>query len=537
VSPASSVEAHDALSRRPSYGSAMSGTRARGRTAIVVLALACVTACGSTVQQQSTLAGPGAPAVADANSDGIPDAPAAGLEPPGVAAGEAAPGGDGSVPDAAAPEADAAGVPAAPGTGADAPPAAAPARAAPPAGAAADRSPLRIGLLYVNNDAAAGAGVDNGNSFGPRRVLEALVKSTNDGGGLAGRRLQPTWFELKSSSSSYASDLQAACARFVEDAKTPLVLSFLGTSSEQFSSCLAKAGVAHVNGSYGLGDTTSMASQPTTVSIPALSVDRRSRAQLEQLTAAGHLTRASRLGVIVEGCPYNVRGVERTLLPTAKRLGLNVVQQQEVRCFGGINDLGGLASDAQNAVLRFAADDVDRVLVVSSVEANVLLVFTNAAESQGYRPGYALTSLALANVLKDNVPQQQLVGAKGVGWLPAMDDAGPTLAPTPQTKACVQRVRAQGVSPSGIVDHFTVFSSCDAFDLAGQVLTRSRGAVGPAAWSKALDAVGRSFRGATTLEGQTDFSGGRRDGPARMRTFGWDAKCSCFRYAGATAPV
>jgi hypothetical protein len=508
----------------------------RARTAVSVLALALVTACGSTVQQQSTLAGPGSPVVEDGIPDGSSNGTGDGLELPVPDPGEADPAGDSSVPDPTGAQPDIAGAPPA-GGGTGPAPDTAPDSAAPPAGAAVDRSPLRIGLLYVNNDAAAGAGVDNGNTFGPRRVLEALVKSTNDGGGLAERRLEPTYVELKSSSSSYASDLQAACARFVEDAKTPLVLSFLGITSDQFSSCLAKAGVAHVNGSYGLGDTTSMSSQPTTVSAQALSVDRRSKAQLEQLTAAGHLTRSSRIGVVVEGCPYNTRAVDRTLLPTAKRLGLNVVQQQQVRCFGGINDLGGLASDSQNAVLRFAADQVDRVLIVSSVEANVLLVFTNAAESQGYRPGYALTSLALANVLKDNVPQQQLVGAKGVGWLPTVDDAGPTLTPTPQARECAQRVRAQGVSPAGIVDHATVFAGCDAFVLAERVLGRSRGTTAPAAWSAALDAVGTSFRGAATLEGRTDFAGGRRDGPARVRTFGWDGGCSCFRYTGAGAPV
>ena len=512
----------------------MAAPAGRVRRALAVLALCPVVACGSTVPQQGTLPAAGQPGFAD----GLAPAPAGdGLEVPGTGAASGA---------AAAGELTSGGDPALPGTvtggdvsaergadGAAAPPAAGAPAAPPPPRGSADRSPLRIGLLYVNNDAASGAGVDNGNSFGPRRVLEAFVKASNARGGLAGRPLQPTYFELKSSSSSYASDLQAACARFVEDAKVSLVLSFLGLASDQFDSCLAKAGVAHVNGSYGLGDVTSVSSATTTVSPAALSADRRSKVVLERLAAAGHLTRASRIGVVVEGCPFNERAVERTLLPTAKRLGLNVVQTHTTRCFGGINDLGGLASDAQNAVLRFITEDVDRVIVVSAVEANVLLVFTNAAESQGYRPGYALSSLALANVLKDNVPPRQLQNAKGAGWLPVLDDAAPSLTPTGTAQACARTARDQGVTPTSPVDHYVVFATCDAFALSDAVLQQTRGALGASAFNDGLDAVGGSFRSATVLDGRTDFRGGRRDGPAQGRVFAFNGSCSCFRYAGA----
>lgn len=516
------------------------GSRRPLRRTAAVLALAAVTACGSTVQQQSTLTGPGASEL----DGGVSDAPGGdGLAIPGAdgALGNDDPSGEAAVPGGGAfgEQGDGSGGAAEGGRrqeGGSAPAAQAPGTA-PEAGATADRSPLRLGLLYVNNDAAAGAGVDNGNSFGPRRSLEAQVAAANARGGLAGRRVQPTYVELQSSSSSYASDLQAACESFVEDAKVSVVLSFSGINDDQFSSCLSKAGVAHVNGSYALGDTTSLAASRTTVSLAGLSVDRRSKATLEQLTRSGYLTRSSRIGVVVEGCPYNQRAFERTLLPTAARLGLDVVETATTRCFGGINDLGGLASDSQNAVLRFSSQKVDRVLVVSSVEANVLLVFTNAAESQGYRPGYGLTSLALANVLKDNIPHAQLVNAKGVGWIPSVDDSGPSLTPTAQTRTCAESSRAYGVSPASPADHFTVFSHCDAFGLTDRVLHLSRGATAPRAWSAALDGVGTSFRGAAVLEGRTDFSDGRRDGPALGRIFAWDRGCSCFRYTGGSFPI
>lgn len=500
------------------------------RRSLVVLALVLVTGCGSTVQQASP--GGVTPGRAGLMSDGggagseLGGAPSA--APPGSATSAPLSGGvvdtgSAGTPDrtGSSPAADAAPEPeAAPGAPDD----------------PGDRTPLKVGLIYVNNDAASGAGVDNDTSFGPRRVLEALVRAANARGGLAGREVVPTYVELRSSSASYSADLQAACARFVDDAKVALVMSFLGLAEEQFSACLAKAGIVHLNGSYALGDDGSVRAQPLTSSPVGVGADRRLKVLLERMSAAGHLTRTSRIGVVIEGCPYNQRAYDRTLAPTAKALGLDVVRARSTRCFGGINDLSGLASDAQAAVLDFATQDVDRVVFVSAVEGNLMLVFATAAESQRYRPGYALSSLVIPNVIKDNVPREQLAGAKGVGWLPALDDAG-DVTPTPAADACVATLRSQGIAPSTRSDHYFAFSPCDAFGLAEKVLTQSRGATDARRWNAGLDAVGTGFLGATVLDGRTDFRDRRREGPARARAFAYTQDCSCFRYAGGSFPL
>lgn len=510
------------------------------RRSLMALALVLVTGCGSTVQQASpggvapgqagltTDGGPagselgGAPSVVQPGSSAT--APSAGGATGGGATGGGNASGPGSVASVPAGSAAVPGPQGAPGAPAD------------PGQGAGDRTPLKLGLIYVNNDAAAGAGVDNNTSFGPRRVLEALVRATNARGGLAGRKVMPTYFEMRSSSSSYSADLQAACARFVDDARVALVMSFLGLAEEQLSACLTKAGIAHLNGSYALGDDDSISSQPLTSSPIGVGADRRLKALLERMSDAAHLTRTSRIGVLIEGCPYNQRANDRTLAPTARALGLNVLRTRSTRCFGGINDLSGLASDAQAAVLDFATQDIDRVIFVSAVEGNLMLVFATAAESQQYRPGYALSSLAIPNVIKDNVPREQLVGVKGVGWLPALDDAG-DVTPTPAADACVSTLKSQGVSPSTRSDHYFAFSPCDAFGLAAQVLAQSRGDAGASRWNAGLDAVGTGFVGASVLEGRTDFRDRRREGPGRARAFSWAQDCSCFRYTGGSFPL
>lgn len=505
------------------------------RRSTLVLALLAVTSCGSTVQPQylSSSAGPGGSGVA---RDGQASSSELGGAPPLANPGSAptAPlredvtvSEPGSAPPPPLPEGSDRTAPGAMG-GSGGPPE--------PASGAQDRSPLKVGLLYVNNDAAAGAGVDNGTSFGPRRVLEALVRATNDRNGLVGRKIVPTYFEMKSSSFSYSADLQAACSTFAEDARVQVVMSFLGLAEEQFSACLAKAGIVHLNGSYALGDSSSINSQSLTASPNALGADRRIKVLLEQMKKAGHLTSASRIGVLVEGCPYNSRATERTLAPTAKALGLKVVRTRSTRCFGGINDLSGLASDAQAAVLDFSTENVDRVIFVSAVEGNLMLVFATAAESQRYRPGYALSSLAIPNVIKENVPPEQLLTVKGIGWLPALDDAG-DLTPTPASDACVTMLKSQGVSPATRSDHYFAFAPCDTFGLAAKVLTQTRGDAAARQWNAGLNAVGTGFSGAAMVEGRTDFRDSRREGPARARVFTWVTDCSCFRYTPGSFPL
>ncbi len=504
------------------------------RLALVAAAVALLTACGSTVQQASELseAGPGVQGFDDRASSGPAGVP---LQEGGTVPERSAPLGesDPAAPvDPAAGREDGSSPP--PGRSQSSPAARSSAPLRPTAGPA-DRSPLKLGLLYVDNDAAGSAGVDNGNTLTPKRVLEALVASTNARGGLSGRRLVPTYAVVRSSSSDYATDLQAACASFTQDARVGLVLSFLGFESEQFSSCLTKAGVVQVNGSYGLGDDTSIAAERTTVSPVGVGTDRRVRSTVERLAGAGHLSRGDRIGVLVEGCPFNTRAVSRTLGPTARRLGLTLSSTRTTSCFGSVGDLGRLASEAQAAVLDFASRGVDRVLFVSAVEGNLLLFFATSAESQGYRPRYALSSLALPNVIAANVPQRQLVGAQGLGWLPSTDADGP-LSPTPQTAACVALLKARGLAVVSRLDAYIAYSSCDTFSLTGRVLDEG-GSASPDRFLPAVSALGTGFRGATTVDGATDFRSGRTDGAARGRVFAWTTSCSCFRYRGGAVPL
>jgi hypothetical protein len=403
-----------------------------------------------------------------------------------------------------------------------------------PHGTSVNRNPVKIGVVYVNNDSgASSAGIDNGNSFTPRRVYEALVAAYNKRGGVASRRIQPVYVELKSSSTNLRADIEAACTRFTQDEHVAAVWGGTGIYSEALSDCLTKAHTPQLSGDFGLGDADSLRRAPYLVPATTLTEDDRVRLLLERLTAAGRLTAKDQLGVVIEGCPFDQRAYARTVAPTARRLGLTIAQTVESQCFEDIRDLGGQAASMQSAVLSFQTNRITKVLFVSgSVEANLLLYFALAAEAQGFHPGYALTSAAAPAVQEANTPKAQLANAVGLGWLPSTD-SNLVRTPPPAARACLQDLRSQGVAPQGAVDRAYAYGACDLIRLYDDALQVTRGDTGVSAVLGAIAAAGTGFDGASSYGERTDFRAGRRTGPAQGRFFAWSRACGCFDYTGS----
>lgn len=481
-----------------------------------------VSGCGTTVPVQSRAAGP----VASVGSDqGL-----AGLAPvsSGIAAGgsgSATPLPAGVTSPGAAPKGTSTGRSAGSGPTLPTP------RTA--VGGAAEHSPIKIGIIYVNNDAASSAGISNGNTFTPRKAFEAIVAAYNARGGLAGRHIIPVFVELKSSSTSLKGDIEAGCVTFTQDEHVAAVWGSTGVYSEAFSACLAKARTPMVTGDYALGDAQALQRAPYVVAAATLTTDDRVRLLLERLFSAGLLTGKDRLGVVVEGCPFDQRAYVNAVEPTAKRLGLTIGQSVTARCFEAIGDLGGQASDMQSAVLKFQTNGVNKVLFVSgSVEANLMLYFATAAESQKYHPGYALTSGAAPAAQEANTPKAQLANAVGLGWLPSIDinHASPLL---PAARQCLADLkRAGGITPQSAVDRSYAFSACDAAGLYGAALGASHGQADAASVLAALSTLRTSYQAASPFGERTDFSRGRRTGPAQGHVFAWSTSCGCFGYTG-----
>jgi hypothetical protein len=260
-------------------------------------------------------------------------------------------------------------------------------------------------------------------------------------------------------------------------------------------------------------------------------VDRSYSAVLRGLYATGYLGRSNHIGVMIEGCPENNRAWTQVLRPLVARLGLPPAEEVTVDCTTGFASAGPAASAVNNAILRFRRAGVDRVMFVSDNESVLVLLWGNSADSQGYRPGYLLSSAAQAQALRSQVPAKQQELFHGVGNLTFGDTDNATLSPADQR--CVQLVKRGGVSPATYSDKATVLFECGPFLLLDAALRASGGDGTTAALSSAVASLGSAFAAPGVLRGATYYTPSRHDGPALAQVFGFTPGCSCLRYSSS----
>ena len=515
------------------------------RLAALALASTLLTACGSTVQQTSAVGADGAAAPLNdgLSLDGAAVDPTTGL--PAGPEGVAEPSGD-FVGDGTSTLPEGAGTGAALGEapGADSPTSASVGSGGTTSSGSgatttgrSSTAPVTVGFMIPKADqseTAAAFGVSNGNTVGPRGMTFALVKALNAKGGLAGRQIKPVYAVYDSAGENYDAQYQEACSTFLQDNKVEAVMTpFL--YAPVLHDCLRKAGVPLVLGQLNTTDETNYG-KGGVYSPYGLSDDARYRLVLEHHKAAGFLAPNSRIGILLGGCANDGRAYGRTVVPTMKRLGLKEVAKAEIRCLSGFSDAGGAVSELQAAVLQFRQNGVDRVVIVGNDEANGVFLFAQQAESQGYRPGYAVSSNMAPAVTRGNMPVEQARNVRGVGWNPSLDDQTP-YKPTPVEKRCLDMLAAQNQSAATATDRYFSFIVCGTVFLYEAALKASGGQSSGTAIATAVAGLGTTYAAPGVLAGSTRLGSDRRYGPAQARPFAFVESCSCFRFAGPARQI
>ncbi|HZQ84732.1 MAG TPA: hypothetical protein VFA83_07830 [Acidimicrobiales bacterium] len=490
----------------------------RRAAAVALVASIVLAGCGSTVQQRN-----GVP-VASGRTDG--STPAQGAD---ELSGESGPGGvSGSGGSAAA----ATG-------GATSATVAGSARTSTggtnKSAAATTTGPLEVGFLNTKTGNASAFGLNTGETYPPRQVFEGLVKAMNAKGGVAGRQLVSVISDTDTASASWDTDFAAACQNFTQDHHVAAVLGYAFGLFASLEGCLAKAGVPHLDGGYAVGDITTFQQQyPLLVATSHLTDDRRYVLQLKGAVDHGLLTKANKVGLLLDDCPEEVRADKRSTQPYIRSAGINVVATATMSCTAGATDIGPVANQIQGAVLAFRSKGVDTVVA----EGIPVVVFSTSAESQGWHPRYLLTSTTGGAALEPNVPAAQAANMFGFGWFPPVDVDGANQPPlTPGQQRCLGLLKTQGMAPAQYNDFVSMYTACDALFLYEAALTATHGnASGPAVVA-AIAGLGTSYGSVSTLNGRTGFSASRRDAPQEYRPWAWVASCSCFRYSGPAAPI
>ena len=392
---------------------------------------------------------------------------------------------------------------------------------------------LSIGFLNTDNSAINS---EYGYHFTQGEDMDrALVAGINATGGLAGHKLVGHYATYSADSNNYASDMAAACQTFTVDTPVSVVASSPISTEYGFADCLQRKSILELSSSWT--DAHNLSSHPLLFLPAGSSFEHAYVTAINQLHASGNLTSKNHLGVVLEGCPEDQRAWTNGIQPDIKRLGIPV-ELTTLSCTGGIQDAGAASAAMKNAILRWQTAGVDRVVFVTIYESTLLVLFAPEATSQDFHPGYVLTSNADASSVAagGTFPSDQDAGLRGAGTLPGYDvDAPPK--PTAVENRCLAWSLKGGLELSASFDRETLYLHCASLIVLEAALNGSPPTATTADMRSAIEGLGSNVALPGLLDGRSQLTAGRHDGPTYAREFGWKSDCSCVMYLAAAAPM
>lgn len=272
---------------------------------------------------------------------------------------------------------------------------------------------IYVGLTTAKNqDAVNKAAGANGIALGDQKAnAEAMIADVNKHGGIAGRQIVPVWQSVDTASSqTIDSQLAAACDHFAHDER---VFAVIGATRASYRACLGNAGIVNLDeGLPEIGDAE-FDKYPTLVELGYPKLSRIARAMLASLTPQDYFSPwnttaggpakvgKAKVGVLTIDSPGYDDVVDNVLIPGLKALGYDPGDDvARIAVAANASDITNQAAANQAAELKFAQDGVTHVVVFEANGGNSLL-FMNQAESQHYRPRYAVNSGSGLEVLVD----------------------------------------------------------------------------------------------------------------------------------------
>lgn len=506
---------------------------------LALLATAAVTACGSTVQS----AGPGTTSLGAGGvpgGDGLGAPRAVDGSAPLAAGDPAAPttAGGAVVPGGSATSGGTAAGPGAPGAGAGGAgaPAAGPAAASiPETGPGWDKSTVYIGVATQKDvqQAFETVGVNGLNAGDQEGTAKAVAAELNRRGGLFGRKVQIVFRDHATIATAQdpSSTAQATCTYFTQDRP---VIAFLNPvtlmDGAALRSCFAKARVPLLSASVAsLDQKAAQAYAPYLITSVAPTWDPFAAVLVSRLKAQGYfggwnastgeaVPGTAKVGILIKTDEISSRIVDllRKRVEAAGAPGVEVYSFKE-------------GAEMSSAVLQFRGRGVTHVISTDGA----LLGFMLAAEDQGYRPRYALSSfLTPAALLEGTAPPRQLIGSIGAGWSPSVDvtdarDPGDT---GPGETECKAILKKGGQTFEGKrLAEAVGYAFCDGLRLIVSSAVAGGGLTGPQV------AAGMQSAG-PRLQSSFGFGNGLGQGrfflPGAVRDLAYDTRCRCFAYQG-----
>jgi hypothetical protein len=381
-------------------------------------------------------------------------------------------------------------------------------------------APVEVGIGVDGNNStfAAAFGVSQSQPD-EQRIAAAVVADINRTGGLAGHPIAPVYAVFDNTSNDWVAQDEAICAAFTQDHHVAVAVR-TDDIFGPLDACLAKARVPLVLWESVFRESSWHAAAPGLRYTPDEATGPRTyEALVSRMAATKRWGAATRIGLVRYDRPDQADIERDGVRPALARHGLKLADAAAVHTPASFSDLGSTSSEVANVILKFRQEGITDVVFMGG---DVSFLFANAAESQQYRPRYALTSFDFPNLM----PVAQLHGAFGIGWHPTVDLTS-RRAPTPGTKRCDRALSGTGAVPDGTGSE-RLYVTCDHLYFL-QAVYAAAGAVGPGAFSRGVARLGAGFAPAFTFAVD---AARRPDGLMAFRDVRFDEGCSCLLYGG-----
>jgi hypothetical protein len=329
--------------------------------------------------------------------------------------------------------------------------------------------------------------------------------------------------------------MQAACVNFTQDHHVAAALFVAANVPPELPQCLGKAGVVFISGGLYMHDHVDYRELPMMVSPYEVGSERAARTLLSFLFSGNYVKTGDHVGVMIGDWGGSQRAYSDVIEPGLKARHVTVTSYT-VKAPTSTPDIANEAQQVQSAELRMRADGVTTVMFfMPGPEA----LFMNNAESQGWRPRYALTTYdsLWGLVGSGGAPAAQLKGAVGVGWQPTSDigtygvRGGPGDTPARRQCRAIEKPTGQVASnPQELIAN----QYCDAvlyLQAAANAINST--VISGSSILKGFSALGSSQSSAVTFS--TFLSSTQHDGAATYRPFAFGQACGCFQYTGGPA--
>lgn len=396
---------------------------------------------------------------------------------------------------------------------------------------------VKVGVLVLTNTEAFAQSLGfEVTAVDAEAQAKAIIKEVNRSGGLAGRQIVPVFgYSDATDPAPYASSEQSLCAQLTEDNRVSIAISSgYYPIGGVLVPCLAKRGVPFVHSGHLTLWGKKESLDPFPFFVPgSTSLDRAADFFVDRLYRKGFFDKGAKIGLFRDEAAQYTRVANTIIKPALARRGLRLTAEAAVGFPRSTAEyVSSGVAQIQNAVLRFRALGVTHVLPMSW---GGTYFFMTAAESNGYRPRYGLTTQDIPNVLQTEVPVEHLRRALGVGWGPFADvddqrDPGRTAAQT----RCLDIMRRAGLGLADRRSKGAAFGACDAFFVL-QSASQKVPALTATEWRSAFEALGSGFDPA--LIHTSRLGRGRHDGVAVVRDLAFSQSCTCFKYTSGPISV